>query len=70
MNIDKYNVEDLYIAIIRITFLVFALNVAIIYLAFKDVKILCDDKIVKLSYIIVVCMLYQCSKMYYLTLMC
>jgi hypothetical protein len=54
MNIDKDNVEGLYIAIIWIAFLVFALNVATIYWAPKDVKVSCDDKVVKLSYIIIV----------------
>ncbi len=54
MNIDKDNVEGLYIVIIWITFLVFALNVAAIYLAPKYVKVSCDDKVVKLSYIIIV----------------
>jgi hypothetical protein len=46
MNIDKDNVEGLYIAIIRIAFLVFALNVVAIYSAPKDVKVSCDDKVV------------------------
>ncbi len=54
MNTDKDNVEGLYIVIIWITILVFALNVATIYSALKDVKVLCDDKFVKLSYIIIV----------------
>ncbi len=54
MNIDKDNVEGLYIAIIWITFLIFALNVATIYSTFKDVKVSCDDKVVKLSYIITI----------------
>ncbi len=52
MNIDKNNVEGLHIVIIWTTFLVFALNVAIIYLIPKDVKVSCDDKVMKLSYII------------------
>ncbi len=52
MNIEKDNVEGLHIVIIWITFLVFALNVAIIYLIRKDVKVSCDDKVMKLSYII------------------
>jgi hypothetical protein len=30
------------------------LNVVAIYLAPKDLKVLCDDKVVKLSYIIIV----------------
>jgi hypothetical protein len=54
MNIDKDNVEGLYIAIIWITFLVFVLNVDAMYLTPKDVKVLCDDKVMKLSYIIIV----------------
>jgi hypothetical protein len=54
MNIDKDNIEGLYIAIIWIAFLVFALNVATIYLAPKDIKVSCDDKVMKLSYIIIV----------------
>ncbi len=54
MNIDKDNVEGLYIAIIWIAFLVFALNVATIYLAPKYIKVSCDDKVIKLSYIIIV----------------
>jgi hypothetical protein len=54
MNIDKDNVEGMYIVIIRIAFLVFALNVATIYSAFQDIKVSCDDKVVKLSYIIIV----------------
>jgi hypothetical protein len=54
MNIDKDNVGGLYIAIIWITLLIFALNVVAIYLAPKDLKVLCDDKVVKLSYIIIV----------------
>jgi hypothetical protein len=36
------------------SFLVFALNVAAIYLAFKYVKVSCNDKVVKLSYTIIV----------------
>ncbi len=32
----------------------FALNVATIYLASKDVKIFCDDKVMKLLYVITV----------------
>ncbi len=54
MNIDKDNVEGMFTTIIWIAFLVFALNVAAIYLVPKDVKVLCDDKVVKLSYIIIV----------------
>jgi len=54
MNIDRDNVEGLYIIIIWIAFLVFALNVVAIYSTFKDVKVSCDDKIVKSSYIIIV----------------
>ncbi len=54
MNIDKDNVEGFYIVIVWITILIFTLNVAVIYLALKDVKVLCDDKLVKLSYIIIV----------------
>ncbi len=54
MNIDKDNVEGLYIAIIWITFLVFAFNVDAIYSTPKDVKVSCDDNVVKLSYIIIV----------------
>jgi hypothetical protein len=54
MNIDKDNVEGLYIVIIWITFLVFSLNVDAIYSNLKDVKVSCDDKVVNLSYIIIV----------------
>jgi hypothetical protein len=54
MNIDKDNVEGLYIVIIWIAFFIFALNVVAIYLAPKDVKVSCDYKVVKLSYIIIV----------------
>ncbi len=54
MNIDKDIVEGLYIAIIWIAFLVFALNVDAIYSDLKDVKVSCDDKVVKLTYIIIV----------------
>ncbi len=54
MNISKDNVEGLYIVIIWISILVFASNVAIIYSTFEDVKVLCDDKLMKLSYIIIV----------------
>jgi hypothetical protein len=42
----------MYIVIIWITFHVFTLNVVIIYLIPKDVKVSCDDKVVKLSYIL------------------
>jgi len=72
----RNNVESLYIVIILIVlFLVFALNVVAIYSTPKHVKFLCDDKVVKLSYIIIVSLrpftlivewfLYQCLKMYY-----
>jgi hypothetical protein len=54
MDIDKDNVEGLYIVIIWIIFIVFALNVATIYLVPKDVKLSFDDKVVKLSYLIIV----------------
>jgi hypothetical protein len=53
VNIDKDNVEGMYIAI-WIAFLVFALNVVVIYSIPKHVKASCDDKVVKLSYIIIV----------------
>jgi hypothetical protein len=49
---DKDNVEGLYIVIIWIIFHVFGLNVVTIYLIPKDVKVSCDDKVVKLSYIL------------------
>jgi hypothetical protein len=54
LNIDKDNVEGLYSAIIRMASLVFALNVVAIYSNHKDVKVSCDDKVVKLPYIIIV----------------
>jgi hypothetical protein len=55
MNIDKDNIEGLYIVIIQIAFLVFALNVVAIYPTPKDVKVSCDDKVVtKLSHMIIV----------------
>jgi hypothetical protein len=54
MNIDKDNVEGMYIAIIWIACLVFALNVVAIYLAPKDVQVSSDDKVMKLSYIIII----------------
>jgi hypothetical protein len=41
-------------AIIWIAFLVFALNVVAIYSAPKDVRVSCDVKVLKLSYIIIV----------------
>ncbi len=53
MNIDKDNVEGMNIAIIWIAFLVFALNVVVIYSIPKHLKASCDDKVVKLSYIII-----------------
>jgi hypothetical protein len=44
-----------YISILyELPFLVFALNVATIHSTPKDVKVSCDDKVVKLSYIIIV----------------
>jgi hypothetical protein len=49
MNIDKDIVEGLYIIIIWIAFLVFALNVVAIHSTSKDVKVSCDGKVVKLS---------------------
>jgi hypothetical protein len=54
LNIDNHNVKGSYIAIIWIIFLVFPLNVATIYSTLKDVKVSCGDKVVKLSYIIIV----------------
>ncbi len=72
---QRNNVEGLYIAIIWRVFFVFALNVVAIYSTPKDVKFLCDDKVVKLSYLMIVSFqpftlivewfLYQCLKMYY-----
>jgi hypothetical protein len=76
MNINKDNVEGLYIVIIWIAFLVFALNKDNVvtnkkkkkkkksftqlfpkynfsYLVPKNVKVLFDDKVVKLSYVII-----------------
>jgi hypothetical protein len=54
MNVDKDIIEGMYIVIIWIAFLIFALNVASIYSTPKDVKVSCDDKVVKLSYIIII----------------
>jgi hypothetical protein len=75
INTNKNNVEGLYIVIIWIAFLVFALNKDNVvtkkkerskmsftqlfpkynfsYLVPKNVKVSCDDKVVKLSYVII-----------------
>jgi hypothetical protein len=44
------NVENLYMIIKRIIFLVFSLNVVAIYSILKIINVSCDDNIVKLSY--------------------
>jgi hypothetical protein len=44
------NVENLYMIIKQIIFLVFSLNVVAIYSTLTIINVSCDDNIVKLSY--------------------
>jgi hypothetical protein len=44
------NVENLYMIIKQIFFLVFSLNLVAIYSTVKIINVSCDDNIVKLSY--------------------